>query len=292
MTCLTLFSVTAGYLAIDRLSHFRIQPVNIHSCFTNTINLLLPDGELLILASEHTGLNHPDAILVSVPAGWDWRCTGRAGIKFGDGIFTSPAWQMDVRHVQCWRQTDLYPLIISEPEKKYTFLAEQLKTYSQQYSVKSAILLLPDNMAQQMNRPLREVNVVIDDNEQQIRQLVDGLIGFGFGLTPDGDDYLLGYLAAISFSPQDIITRQRQALTRIILSRLDRTNDISRHYLKRATEGHFSEAICQLLTRLSVPFSPLPLAAAATAVMQFGASSGVDCLAGLLHGMRASSGIH
>nr|QQQ58128.1 DUF2877 domain-containing protein [Citrobacter freundii] len=54
-------------------------------------------------------------------------------------------------------------------------------------------------MAKQVNRPLREVNIAIEDNEQQISQLVDGLIGFGFGLTPDGDDYLLGYLAAISF---------------------------------------------------------------------------------------------
>nr|QQQ58164.1 DUF2877 domain-containing protein [Citrobacter freundii] len=58
---------------------------------------------------------------------------------------------------------------------------------------------MPDNMAKQVNRPLREVNIAIEDNEQQISQLVDGLIGFGFGLTPDGDDYLLGYLAAISF---------------------------------------------------------------------------------------------
>ena len=65
-------------------------------------------------------------------------------------------------------------------------------------------MLLPDNMAKQVNRPLREVNIAIEDNEQQISQLVDGLIGFGFGLTPDGDDYLLGYLAAISL-PQDII---------------------------------------------------------------------------------------
>nr|QQQ58163.1 DUF2877 domain-containing protein [Citrobacter freundii] len=62
--------------------------------------------------------------------------------------------------------------------------------------------------------------------------------------------------------PRDIISRHRRALTRIIISRLDRTNDISQHYLKRATEGHFSEAICQLLTHLSAPFSPSPLAAA------------------------------
>ncbi|HBU8428158.1 TPA: DUF2877 domain-containing protein [Klebsiella pneumoniae] len=292
MTSLTLIPVTVGYLAIDRLNDAGNQQINVHSCFANTMNLLLSDGELLILASEHTGLNHPDTIIVSVPANWDWRCTGRAGITFGDGIFSNPVWQMDIRHVKRWQQTDLYPLIMTETERKYTFLAEQLKVYSQRYPIKSAIMLLPDNMAKQVNRPLREVNIAIEDNEQQISQLVDGLIGFGFGLTPDGDDYLLGYLAAISFLPQDIISRHRRALTRIIISRLDRTNDISQHYLKRATEGHFSEAICQLLTHLSAPFSPSPLAAAATAVMRFGASSGVDCLAGLLHGIRASTRIH
>jgi hypothetical protein len=77
MTSLTLIPVTVGYLAIDRLNDAGNQQINVHSCFTNTMNLLLSDGELLILASEHTGLNHPDTIIVSVPANWDWRCTGR-----------------------------------------------------------------------------------------------------------------------------------------------------------------------------------------------------------------------
>jgi hypothetical protein len=52
MTSLTLIPVTVGYLAIDRLNDAGNQQINVHSCFTNTMNLLLSDGELLILASS------------------------------------------------------------------------------------------------------------------------------------------------------------------------------------------------------------------------------------------------
>ncbi|HCT8347199.1 TPA: dienelactone hydrolase family protein [Escherichia coli] len=64
------------------------------------------------------------------------------------------------------------------------------------------------------------------------------------------------------------------------------TTDISRHYLERALQGHFSEPICQLLAQLVGSASAMTIASCAEQVMQFGATSGVDCLAGMLHGFR------
>ncbi|MBB1201227.1 DUF2877 domain-containing protein [Enterobacteriaceae bacterium 89] len=116
--------------------------------------------------------------------------------------------------------------------------------------------------------------------------MAEATIGFGGGLTPDGDDYLLGYFAALYASSHPAAMRQRQRLARIVTPRLGRTNDISRHYLQRAAQGHFSEAICQLREQLAAPFCPGLLGERATQVMAFGAASGADCMAGWLHGLR------
>ncbi|HAI4536559.1 TPA: DUF2877 domain-containing protein [Escherichia coli] len=58
------------------------------------------------------------------------------------------------------------------------------------------------------------------------------------------------------------------------------------HHLERALQGHFSEPICQLLAQLVGSASAMTIASCAEQVMQFGATSGVDCLAGMLHGFR------
>ncbi|NYY76487.1 hypothetical protein DMI62_02770 [Escherichia coli] len=63
------------------------------------------------------------------------------------------------------------------------------------------------------------------------------------------------------------------------------TTDISRHYLERALQGHFQNRFASYshnwLGRIGNDNR-----IRAEQVMQFGATSGVDCLAGMLHGFR------
>ncbi|NDJ56359.1 DUF2877 domain-containing protein [Enterobacteriaceae bacterium 4M9] len=120
----------------------------------------------------------------------------------------------------------------------------------------------------------------------QLAEMADRTIGFGGGLTPDGDDYLLGYLAALKTIQHPLIAKHQQQLVSVIAPRLTRTNDISRHYLQRALDGHFSQALCQLMDQLLRPFCAETLRKNAMTVMAFGAASGADCMAGFLHGLR------
>ena len=114
------------------------------------------------------------------------------------------------------------------------------------------------------------------------------LIGFGTGLTPDGDDYLLGYLAALRpWQYIENIAAHLKLLKLAIKSMLHRTTSISRHYLTLGLKGHYSEPIDHLISIL-IRGSPVSdIATAANKVMEFGASSGVDCLGGFLHGIRS-----
>ncbi len=112
------------------------------------------------------------------------------------------------------------------------------------------------------------------------------LIGFGKGLTPDGDDYLLGYLAALWLwqLPAQLADHQYR-LQQAIDQHAHNTTDISRHYLERALQDIFRTDL-QLLAQLVGSASAMTIASCAEQVMQFGATSGVDCLAGMPHGFR------
>lgn len=74
------------------------------------------------------------------------------------------------------------------------------------------------------------------------------LIGRGSGLTPSGDDFLVGVLAVHRVSPLLDLT---------ILDEIEkcldekRTTDVSHAYLKSALSGFFSSSICELLSSLS-----------------------------------------
>ncbi|MFS6803799.1 DUF2877 domain-containing protein, partial [Edwardsiella tarda] len=142
-------------------------------------------------------------------------------------------------------------------------------------------------------QPLTRSGALIpQETPERLERQVPCLIGYGKGLTPDGDDYLLGYLAALTWWPlSPTLAAHRERLRGIIQAHLTLTTDISAHYLSRALQGHFSQPIYHLLSQLSTNTAPAALHAAAERVMRFGATSGVDCLAGLLHGMRTLNAV-
>lgn len=109
------------------------------------------------------------------------------------------------------------------------------------------------------------------------------LIGLGIGLTPSGDDFNCGMLAALfSLGALPAASALRKELIRAVLPAADGTNDISREFLLRACAGEFSQAVRALLECLAgfAPAAALPEAAAA--LLALGHSSGLDTLNGIV----------
>ena len=269
---------SVGYLATVRLGAETSGTLPIHSAFRQTLNLQLSDGMLLPLISAHSSRNHPDAVRVTVAESWDWRHIDE--LIFENGKLLCRYGQVSLDNAPVWSPQADAEITQRNIKLALAFLEQRLHEWCQQHSVVSVLRLLPD---ERFGIP---VALSLHDSEEQLVAMTEATIGFGGGLTPDGDDYLLGYFAALYASSHPEAVRHRQQLACIVTPRLGRTNDISRHYLQRATEGHFSEAICQLTAQLAAPFCPTALSERATAVMAFGASSGADCMAGLLHGLR------
>jgi hypothetical protein len=116
-------------------------------------------------------------------------------------------------------------------------------------------------------------------------QLVDAagqLAGLGGGLTPSGDDVLVGVLLACSVWPSDV----RALRDGIGAAASKRTTRISAAYLTAAAAGEANEAWHELMGALGTPDSARVMRAARR-VIAFGETSGSEMLAGFVLAVTA-----
>lgn len=99
------------------------------------------------------------------------------------------------------------------------------------------------------------------------------LIGLGEGLTPSGDDFLCGVLAASYLMYPEEGCPLRQTLQERILLQLEKTNDISRGFLRCAVQGYFSRPLISLVEGAGME-------EVARSFAGIGHSSGADTLSG------------
>jgi len=118
---------------------------------------------------------------------------------------------------------------------------------------------------------------------------INGLIGLGMGLTPSGDDLLVGYLAGLWCAARRESKRLYFLSTfcEAVLKLSDRTNDISRTYLYHATRGHVSSRLVDLASAICSGADIQRVRAYSEVAMQVGHTSGMETVTGLLFGLGA-----
>ncbi|WP_249315976.1 DUF2877 domain-containing protein [Gehongia tenuis] len=110
---------------------------------------------------------------------------------------------------------------------------------------------------------------------REVLEQVPSLIGLGQGLTPSGDDFLVGMLWAcrLTAAPFDELSNRVRELA-------GGTNDLSREFLLRSCEGEFGEKLHRLAREGNE--------AAVKSVAETGHSSGRDTLRGILMALRVA----
>jgi hypothetical protein len=115
--------------------------------------------------------------------------------------------------------------------------------------------------------------------------LVQALVGLGEGLTPSGDDFLVGLLAVLHLTgflpcyPDPPVQAQFCEYVRL------GTSQLSGEFLRCAFAGHFAEPLVRLVRALCAPEADAWLVHAAT-LATVGHSSGVDAMVGIALGCR------
>jgi hypothetical protein len=141
-------------------------------------------------------------------------------------------------------------------------------------------------LSQRMSRPVMQlINSVEQFDIQGLTQAAEKLIGLGPGVTPSGDDILIGFLAGLwSTAGQNQI---RLSFVRLLGNEIIRiaklTSEISRTYLYHAAQGRFSSSLSRVVEAIATGTNLEPVTREA---LQVGHSSGMDSVTGLLIGLR------
>lgn len=142
----------------------------------------------------------------------------------------------------------------------------------------------PGGLAGRAVRMLRSaaasLALAVDTGENASPHLLT-LIGAGPGSTPTGDDVVLGVIAGLRARGD---ARGAAALGRSILPLLPRTTETSRYFLRHAIDGRFAEHVHEAVASLSAPERVDSVVEDAA---KWGATSGIDLLAGLAAGVSA-----
>ncbi|MGH3279791.1 MAG: DUF2877 domain-containing protein [Trebonia sp.] len=110
-------------------------------------------------------------------------------------------------------------------------------------------------------------------------------IGRGPGLTPSGDDFLVGAIAALWCVGAITAQPLSRMGARLEAAAGRQTTDISVEYLHYACRGMATGLLCDLLTALGSADSSAVLAAVGQ-LRRYGHTSGMDCLLGAVTALR------
>jgi hypothetical protein len=112
------------------------------------------------------------------------------------------------------------------------------------------------------------------------------------GLTPSGDDILIGYMAGLWCTVRDKSERAQyiSSMGETIIHLSEKTNDISRTYLYHAARGQVSSRLADLAQGMCRGDDPELLHKTAETAMSVGHTSGMDTVSGLLLGLSAWEG--
>lgn len=122
-----------------------------------------------------------------------------------------------------------------------------------------------------IRRAVAQLKGWLERSEGEPASFLPQLVGFGSGLTPSADDFLLGCLWVMDGWRMT----QRPQFVEALLPLLTRTTDVSRAMLTFGCEGHYGEALLALFKA-----APLALDAALSRAVNYGHSSGHDMLYG------------
>jgi hypothetical protein len=104
-----------------------------------------------------------------------------------------------------------------------------------------------------------------------------GLLGLGEGLTPAGDDCLVGALAVVHRFARPWLSTHPEIESRVKAASATATTTIAREFVTHALEGRFAESLVDLMSAESAEETD----DAATRLLRTGATSGADTLCGI-----------
>ncbi|CAM3935286.1 TPA: DUF2877 domain-containing protein [Klebsiella pneumoniae] len=261
----------------------------VHSVFKRVINIELSGGGLFTLASCDLD-NAPDTIIVDSADFSEIHVAARQRVStVGNLMHVGPFLDVRFRDVKGWSgELPRYPADASLLRRNLHALTVYLKCAA---DAGGMLRLLAggstfehDVSAALAARSGRLCNALLRRNIDDARIHAKSMIGLGPGLTPSGDDYLVGLFAVLNVLRSPSQTLRCECLEMIVGAEFA-TNAISYAALSKAATGRVRAIISELIERLMHGTENDFLAPLAR-VLAIGSTSGSDIVAGIVSGLR------
>lgn len=261
----------------------------VHSIFARAVNLIVGEDRLLTLACHELG-DAPDTVVVDAPPWKDSDFDPGAEVHLSaERIQIGANVEVRLQGAQPWQcRLPSWAEDGALPRKHLPLALEHLRRCGRSFAWIPALPsnALPDAnavVAAALRRRAQDLcDAVLSEDEARAQQRIVELIGLGFGLTPSGDDFVLGWLAVMSLAngPCDGWSSLGAQAVR---SATSRTHLISATALRHAAEGRVRQRLADFCEAL-LQGDESHVHAALDNVIRIGASSGSDIALGMLRG--------
>ena len=283
----------------------RNQPGVVHSVFDHALNILLSDDYFLTVLSDKY-LAVPFGISVSMEEGFsfkNWTEPGETvwidenGMRLKSGVFDFTSNQQSFifsSHLQPVTIHKFNPEVIalvqswvkeSSPKNGFCDLYDSLsfETLNEAAGVKDPVLFYAHGLLNKLKKSF------LDEDTVKVAETFSEFVGLGSGLTPSGDDFILGFLAFFHFLKKAPFRSNfiREIRNKLMNSVPGRTSYISEVYLNYGLNGQFSEILTAFIQGLFTG-DRKELMERTLRLINIGSTSGIDMIAGCLFAMHLS----
>ena len=281
-----------------RLVHSAAIQMRVHSIYRSVVNIMAADGLLTVAAPEAGGL--PNGIQADL--GPDWRTIGlQPGmvVQASDARVRLPDAGLEIQLDAALRWSPRFRLADGDTGAATAHwrrrAAETLANARARASAGGFGPLLTEDVTSDdhlgtvdVARPIVAALIAALESGDRSRaaEVATGLIGLGPGLTPSGDDALVGIEAALHALDWPTAGFLGLAVDDVE----DRTTTLAATLLRHAAAGEFAERLHTLLGTL-LGSDDEAIAPAIERAAAWGATSGTDCLVGVLIGLDVASGV-
>lgn len=264
----------------------------IHSCFTHALNLIDQEGQFATFLSAGFP-DGPHTLRVNRLPKATLEALQKAEIPLqyqeidGKGAFIAPGLSFSFNDATTYWESEL-------PVLDWKSQSQRDIKQSLDASLQLAQSLLParafdDRVMQYIYETLNLqsralIEAIAHNNAPEVAQLATKQIGLGMGLTPSGDDFLVGMMLILWLNP----TRYQSLLAQLQVTIVDsrtHTNEISWWMLNYAVSGRFNGWL-QAYAKALVLADLTAQKSALTQILTIGSSSGSDMVTGIVAGLQ------
>ncbi len=276
------------------------QPVvgRVHSCYDRTVNIRTPSGRILTLQAEGL-LKAPLALSLAgeIEELLPFPPVGTLVVQYIQNKVTAPgALKLIFSGAMEW-DGRVHPVTLPTASA-LSGKAEELSAWLMRHASGCGLaIVLPhlegtgDHLSfinRKMVEVIRPFLAGRELSSDFLFEIADRLLGLGEGLTPSGDDLLVGLLIVLHKIGMLETTLPFARHGRFLQEVMAKTSDLSSEFLRCGMEGDFAEPLVLLVDSLFGQKPDLwPLHAATLAA--WGHSSGVDAMVGMVLGCRLAT---